>query len=85
MNDLSLMWDGLDHWIYKASAFFQGLGFVNTGNTSYPHLGGFVWGYFWKNSIIQKEYVGRLTFIFIYVSSIFCLMSLLKKTIIVIC
>ena len=80
MNDLSLMWDGLDHWIYKASAFFQGLGFVNTGNTSYPHLGGFVWGYFWKNSIVQKEYVGRLTFIFFYVSSLFYLINLFKKS-----
>jgi len=82
MNDLRLAWDGLAHWIFKASAYFQGLGFVNTGNTSYPHLGGFVWGYFWKNSIVQKEYVGRLTFIFIYVSSLFCLISLFKKTII---
>ena len=81
MNDLRLHWDGVAHWIFKASAYFQGLGFVNTGNTAYPHLGGFVWGYFWKNSIIQKEYVGRLTFIFIYVSSIFCLMSLFKKNI----
>jgi len=80
MNDLSLMWDGLDHWIYKASTFFQGLGFVNTGNTSYPHLGGFVWGYFWKNSIVQKEYVGRLTFIFFYVSSLFYLINLFKKS-----
>ena len=80
INDLSLMWDGLDHWIYKASAFFQGLGFVNTGNTSYPHLGGFVWGYFWKNSIVQKEYVGRLTFIFFYVSSLFYLINLFKKS-----
>lgn len=81
INDLSLMWDGLDHWIYKASAYFQGLGFVNTGNTSYPHLGGFVWGYFWKNSIVQKEYVGRLTLIFFYISSLFYLISLFKKSI----
>jgi hypothetical protein len=81
MNDLRLAWDGLAHWIFKASAYFQGLGFVNTGNTSYPHLGGFIWGYFWKNSIVQKEYVGRLVFIFIYVSSLFCLISLFKRSI----
>lgn len=81
MNDLRLAWDGLAHWIFKASAYFQGLGFVNTGNTSYPHLGGFIWGYFWQNSIVQKEYVGRLTFIFIYTSSLFCLMSLFKSSI----
>jgi hypothetical protein len=81
MNDLRLAWDGLAHWIFKASAYFQGLGFVNTGNTSYPHLGGFVWGYFWKNSIVQKEYVGRLAFVFIYVSSLFCLMSLFRRSI----
>jgi hypothetical protein len=74
------MWDGLEHWIYKASAFFQGLGFVNAGMPSYPHLGGFVWGYFWKNSIVQKEYVGRLTFIFFYISSLFYLINLFKKS-----
>jgi hypothetical protein len=76
-----LGWDGVSHWIYKASAFYQDLGFVNVGATTYPHLPGFVWGFFWKNSIIDKEYVGRFFLIFFYVTSIFYSLSFLKKKI----
>ena len=31
--------------------------------------------------MVQKEYVGRLTLIFFYISSLFCLISLFKKSI----
>ena len=44
---------------------------MKTGIKEYPHLPGFIWGYFWKNSIIQKEYIGRLFLIFFYLTSIF--------------
>jgi hypothetical protein len=67
----ALGWDGVVHWINKAQAYFQELGFINTGIKEYPHLPGFMWGFFWKNSIIQKEYVGRLFLIFFYTTSIF--------------
>ena len=67
----ALGWDGVVHWINKAQAYFQELGFINTGIKEYPHLPGFLWGFFWKNSIIQKEYVGRLFLIFLYTTSIF--------------
>jgi hypothetical protein len=67
----ALGWDGVVHWINKAQAYFQELGFINTGIKEYPHLPGFLWGFFWKNSIIQKEYVGRLFLIFFYTTSIF--------------
>jgi len=66
-----LGWDGVVHWINKAQTYFQGLGFLNTGIKEYPHLPGFLWGFFWKNSIIQREYVGRLFLIFLYTTSIF--------------
>jgi hypothetical protein len=67
------------HWIYKASAYYQGLGFVNTGIKEYPHLPGFIWGFFWKNSILQKEYVGRLFLIFFYITSIFSILDFFKS------
>jgi len=79
--NLILGWDGVSHWIYKASAFYQGLGFVNVGATTYPHLPGFVWGFFWKNSIVDKEYVGRFFLIFFYLTSIFYSLNFFKKKI----
>jgi hypothetical protein len=75
----NLYWDGVAHWIYKASAYYQGLGFVNTGIKEYPHLPGFIWGFFWKNSILQKEYVGRLFLIFFYITSIFSILDFFKS------
>ena len=47
-NELILYWDGLAHWIFKASGYFQGLGTVSTGQASYPHLGSFLWVIFGK-------------------------------------
>ena len=80
-NELKINWDGLVQWLPKAKQYHQGLGSINAGHFSYPHLGGFLWGYFWTNSFIEKEYIGRLIFIFIFVSSIFSLSSLLEKNI----
>ncbi len=70
-----LEWDGLDHWIFKARIFFDGGNYFNfKDNISfsyYPHLGTFVWGYFWKNSFLSLEYFGRLIFPLVYLISIF--------------
>jgi hypothetical protein len=74
----NLYWDGVAHWIYKASAYYQGLGFVNTGIKEYPHLPGFIWAFFWKNSLLQHEYVGRLFLIFFYITSIFSILDFFK-------
>tara|TARA_B100000900_G_scaffold413519_1_gene437708 strand:- start:602 stop:1933 length:1332 start_codon:yes stop_codon:yes gene_type:complete len=73
-----LNWDGLKVWLPKASTYYQGLGFTDVGTHAYPHLGGFLWGYFWKNSLIDKEYIGRFFYIFFYVISIFSLISFFK-------
>ena len=72
--NLRLEWDGLDHWIYKAQIYFQGGTFgdiKNVGFSYYPQLGSFIWGYFWKNSILEIEYFGRLIFPFIFLVGIF--------------
>ncbi len=74
--DLKLEWDGLNHWLPKALSFFNGNGLLdlnNLGFSEYPHLGTYIWAFFWKNSYLQYEYFGRFFYIFFYVSSIFCL------------
>ena len=81
--NLRLEWDALAHWIQKAQVFFQNGVFADIKNTSfsyYPHFGTFLWGFFWKNSILQLEYFGRLILPFFYLSGIFfCISGLYKN------
>ena len=68
-----LGWDG-NFWIEKAKIFFEDSAFNNLKKTifpNYPHLGAYIWGFFWKNSFISSEVIGRLSFILIYVLSIY--------------
>ena len=71
-----LTWDGAAHWLFKANNFYQGGEFKNLNDLPfnyYPHLGTYVWAFFWKNSFLQIEYYGRFFFIFIFLISIFSL------------
>jgi len=81
--NLKIEWDGLAHWIYKAQVYFQGGNFSDFKNLQfsyYPQFGTFLWGFFWKNSFLQLEYLGRLILPFFYLSGIlFCVSSLFKK------
>lgn len=75
-----LEWDGF-HWIEKALVFFNGSkiqDLKNVGMPEYPHLGGYVWAFFWKNSILKLEYFGRFFFAYIYILSIFTLLNFSK-------
>ena len=77
-----LEWDGLAHWIYKSTVYFQGGGYkdlIGLPFDYYPHLGSYIWAYFWKNSLLQIEYSGRLFFIFIFMLSIFTIGNQLNK------
>ena len=78
-----LEWDGVSHWIYKAKIFFNDGNFFdfksNIPYPYYPQLGTFIWGYFWKNSILEYEYFGRLIFPFIYLISLFTVISSIKS------
>ena len=76
-----LEWDGLEHWIFKAQVYFQGGEYKDLANVPqnyYPHLGSYIWAFFWKNSYLQYEYFGRIFFIFIFATSIFSLISKLS-------
>jgi hypothetical protein len=82
-NHLRLEWDGLAFWFYKTNAFYQGASFEDLKNLvyqNYPHLGSFIWAFFWKNSYLQIEYFGRFIYIFAYILSIFSITDLLKKS-----
>ena len=71
-----LTWDGAAHWFFKAQNFYQGSEYKDLKNLPfnyYPHLGPYIWAFFWKNSFLQLEYSGRFFFIFIFLVSIFSL------------
>ena len=75
-----LEWDGF-HWIQKAILFFNNKEIQNlkyVGMPEYPHLGGYIWAFFWKNSLLQHEYLGRLFYIYFYIISIFTIFNSLK-------
>jgi hypothetical protein len=78
-----LEWDGLAHWFYKVQIFYQNgsvLDLKEVPLPSYPHLGSFVWAFFWKISYLKYEYLGRFFYIFIYLVSILSLAKLLKDS-----
>ncbi len=78
VNNLSLGWDSFIHWMPKAYNFYSGAGYenlVNFHSLTYPHLGSYLWAFFWKNSLLEFEYNGRLFFVFIYLVSIFSISS----------
>jgi hypothetical protein len=72
--NLKLEWDASVNWIFKTLNFYNGFAFDNLRNvpgvTAYPHLGSFLWSLFWKISIVNAEYVGRIVFLFLFVFSI---------------
>lgn len=82
-KDPTLSWDGLENWYYKAQNFYYNFNFFDLkdvkGHTYYPHFGSMMWGFFWKNSFIQHEYLGRLIFVFIFLLSIFSVCELIDK------
>ena len=72
-----LEWDGF-HWIEKALVFFNNSDIQNlkfSGMPEYPHLGGYIWAFFWKNSLLEYEYFGRFFYIYFYVISIFSIFN----------
>jgi len=74
-----LEWDAAVNWIFKTKNFYDGFNFFNLKNvpgvSAYPHLGNYGWALFWKNSLINLEYTGRIFYIFIYLASIFLIIN----------
>jgi len=81
--NLEIGWDGLATWIFKANNFYNGHSYFNLFEQEiafkqYPHLGSYTWAFFWKNSLIEKEYFGRLFYQYIYVVSVFVIANSIK-------
>lgn len=77
----NLEWDGLAHWFYKTKLFYYNVDIMQLSNlnfTHYPHLGPYLWSFFWKVSIIQKEYLGRIYLVFLYVSTLILVLNFFK-------
>ncbi len=84
--NLSLSWDAEKFWFKKTLNFFNNNSIGNLKNVSnswYPHLGTLLWALYWKISLIDYEYSGRLFYSFIYVSSILLLSDILKTNFVI--
>ena len=80
--NLKLGWDGIAHWFWKTQIFFQNgtiADFNSIPYSHYPHLGTYIWSIFWKFSFIKLEYLGRLYFIFIFLVSLFSMISTINS------
>tara|TARA_B110000503_G_scaffold143472_1_gene245144 strand:+ start:2214 stop:3500 length:1287 start_codon:yes stop_codon:yes gene_type:complete len=77
-----MTYDGVAHWFYKVQNFYQGGSVDNLNNLAfshYPHLGSYIWAFFWKNSFLNYEYFGRFFYVFIFLISIFSIISSQKE------
>ena len=82
--NLKLEWDG-HGWYFHALNFKENNNFFNLENllrNNQPHLGGILWGLFWKLSIVDNEYFGRIFFVILYVTSISAVSAIISKRII---
>ena len=80
-HELYFSWDASRNWYFKALNFFQDKNIENLKNFhnyDYPHLGTFIWAFFWKLPNGNYEYLGRIFYIFIYTLSIFSIVDCLK-------
>ena len=74
-------WDVQWFWYLKALNFYQDEDFLNLNKlplSGYPHLGPYIWGFFWKFPFNNYEYLGRIAYIFFYILSIFSFSETLK-------
>ena len=83
-SELNLGWDAKYFYYIKSLFYFDGLFFSDLNkfehNLWHPHLGSFVWAFFWKISFLDIEYFGRLFFVFLYCFSIFFICESLKQS-----
>ena len=83
-HELYFAWDTQVHWFLKALNFFQDQEFENLNNfpvPDYPHLGTYIWSFFWKFPSNSFEYLGRITYAFIYTLSIFSITECLRTNV----
>ena len=66
-------------WLEKVLIFYNGYDIQAVkevpSHPEYPHLGSYIWAFFWKNSILNLEYFGRYFQPYFYVLSIFLIIN----------
>ena len=80
--DLQLGWDAKFFWFLKTINFYQDNSLLNLEKlpaTDYPHLGSYIWSFFWRFPFDSHEYLGRLFYVFLYVLSIFYFCEIFKS------
>jgi hypothetical protein len=80
--NLYLTWDAQKLWFFKTLNFYNNNNLDNLNNlpnAHYPFLGSLLWATFWKLSLLQNEYSGRIFYIFLFIISIFSLVEILNK------
>ena len=74
-SNLNLGWDAKYFYYIKSLFFFEGLGLNELGgfknNKWHPHFGSYLWAFFWSFPLIEIEYFGRLSYLFIFCFSIY--------------
>jgi hypothetical protein len=82
-NNFEIGWDGLSIWLFKANNFYNNHNYFNLANVegmqNYPHFGGYLWAFFWKNTFLEKEYLGRLFYMYLYILSLFIIIDSVKN------
>jgi len=82
-NNFEIGWDGISIWLFKANNFYNNHDYFNLANVegmqNYPHFGGYLWAFFWKNTFLEKEYLGRLFFMYLYILSLFTIITSLNN------
>ena len=80
-NKLDFGWDAKFFWFMKSINFYENEKLFNLNKlpaTDYPHLGSYLWSFFWKFPFNTYEYHGRIFYIFLYIISIFSFFEILK-------
>jgi len=81
-NNFKLQWDAIAHWFWKTQNFYQNGNLTELSHLPYPfypHLGTYLWANFWKLSLLNHEYLGRLYYSYIYIVSIFAVLQPIKS------
>lgn len=73
-GNLNLGWDAKYFYYIKSLFFIEEQTFYDLKNFSHnawhPHLGSFIWSFFWNLSFSKIEYFGRLFYAFIFIFSV---------------
>ena len=80
--DLELGWDAKFFWFLKTINFYQDNSLLNLEKipaTDYPHLGSYIWSFFWRFPFDSYEYLGRIFYVFLYILSIFYFCEIFKS------